>query len=95
MTAEAQVDSVSQLLQDYQDVFVADTQLPMHKADKCKTAFATRNSLYKFNTMPFGLCNTLASRLFSEALTVRYVWYTSMTLSWEDRLPQRRSDASV
>ena len=30
-------------------------QIPMDEKDKEKTAFATREGLYEFNTMPFGL----------------------------------------
>jgi hypothetical protein len=36
-------------------------QIPMAEEDKCKTSFATRDGLYEFNTMPFGLCNAPAS----------------------------------
>jgi hypothetical protein len=36
-------------------------QIPVHESDKCKTAFATRDGLYEFNTMPFGLCNAPAT----------------------------------
>lgn len=36
-------------------------QIPMHKADKEKTAFATPDGLYEFNVMAFGLCNAPAT----------------------------------
>ena len=36
-------------------------QIPMDEKDKPKTAFATRDGLYEFNTMPFGLCNAPAT----------------------------------
>jgi hypothetical protein len=36
-------------------------QIPMAEEDRCKSAFATRDGLYEFNTMPFGLCNALAT----------------------------------
>ena len=29
----------------------------MKEKDKPKTAFITRNGMYEFNVMPFGLCN--------------------------------------
>jgi hypothetical protein len=35
-------------------------QIPMYEKDKGKTVFATREGLYEFNTMPFGLCNVPA-----------------------------------
>ena len=33
----------------------------MAEKDKPKTAFVTRSGLYEYNTMPFGLCNTLST----------------------------------
>ena len=33
----------------------------MDEADKPKTAFATRNGLFQFTVMPFGLCNSPAT----------------------------------
>lgn len=36
-------------------------QIPMHKADKEKTAFVTPDGLFEFNVMPFGLCNAPAT----------------------------------
>lgn len=36
-------------------------QIPMTEADKEKTAFATRDGLYQFNTMPIGLCDAPAT----------------------------------
>ena len=36
-------------------------QIPVREEDRCKTAFATRNGLYEFNMMPFGLCNAPAT----------------------------------
>lgn len=36
-------------------------QIPMHEADKEKTAFATPDGLYEFNVLPFGLCNAPAT----------------------------------
>ena len=36
-------------------------QVPIHKEDKCKTAFSTRDGLYEFNTMLFGFCNAPAT----------------------------------
>ena len=37
-------------------------QVPIHKADKHKTAFQTRNGqLYEFNQVPFKLCNAPAT----------------------------------
>lgn len=36
-------------------------QIPMHAADKEKTAFVTPDGLYEFNVMPFGLCNAPAT----------------------------------
>lgn len=35
-------------------------QIPMHPADKEKTAFVTPDGLYQFNVMPLGLCNAPA-----------------------------------
>lgn len=36
-------------------------QIPMHSADKEKTAFTTPDGLFEFNVMPFGLCNAPAT----------------------------------
>lgn len=44
------------------DLNMAYHQIPMHKADKEKTAFATpRGGLYQYTVMPFGLCNAPAT----------------------------------
>ena len=36
-------------------------QVMMHPADREKTAFITKYGTYKFNVMPFGLCNASAT----------------------------------
>lgn len=36
-------------------------QVEMNEADKTKTAFVTRNGLFQFIVMPFGLCNSPAT----------------------------------
>jgi hypothetical protein len=36
-------------------------QVPMSPKDRCKTAFSTRDGLYEFQPMPFGLANAPAS----------------------------------
>ncbi|UYV64719.1 K02A2.6-like [Cordylochernes scorpioides] len=36
-------------------------QVGVHPADREKTAFSTRNGLYQFTVMPFGLCNAPAT----------------------------------
>jgi hypothetical protein len=36
-------------------------QIPVHKEDIKKTAFATEHSTFEFTVMPFGLTNALAS----------------------------------
>lgn len=36
-------------------------QVEMNEADKPKTAFVTRNGLFQFTVMPFGLCNSPAT----------------------------------
>ena len=36
-------------------------QVEMDPVDRPKTAFATREGLYEFNVMPFGLCNAPAT----------------------------------
>ena len=36
-------------------------QIPLHKDDRHKTAFATKSGLFEFTVMPFGLCNAPAT----------------------------------
>ena len=36
-------------------------QIEVDENDKCKTAFSTRQGLFEFNLMPFGLCNAPAT----------------------------------
>lgn len=36
-------------------------QVEMAEEDRCKTAFTTRQGLFEFNVMPFGLCNAPAT----------------------------------
>jgi len=36
-------------------------QIPMAEEDKDKTAFVVRGGMYRFNVMPFGLCNAVAT----------------------------------
>jgi len=36
-------------------------QVAICKADADKTAFITRRGMYRFKTMPFGLCNAVAT----------------------------------
>lgn len=52
------------------DLRSVDWQVPMHEADKEKTAFAPPDGLDKFTVMPFGLCNAPATfeRMIDTAL---------------------------
>ena len=43
------------------DLISSYWQVEISEADRDKTAFCTPDSLFKFNVMPFGLCNALAT----------------------------------
>ena len=76
-------------------------QVPIQESDKAKTAFRTSSGqLYKFNQVPFGLCNTPAtfSRLMDRILAGLH-WETSLfylndiiifSSSWEEHLTRLR-----
>ncbi len=61
-------------------------QVEMDQRDIDKTAFVTRQGLFRFTVMPFGLCNALATfeRLMELVLkiltgrSVSYIWTTSL-----------------
>lgn len=54
-------------------------KIPMHEADKNKTVFATPDGLYKFNVMPFGLCNAPATyECMIDALLRSLKWKTCL-----------------
>lgn len=54
-------------------------QIPMHPADKEKTAFITPDGLFEFNVMPFGLCNAPATfERFMDTILRGLKWHICM-----------------
>ena len=54
-------------------------QIEMDPKDKAKTAFVTRNGLYQFNVLPFGLCNAPATfERLMESVLAGLQWETCL-----------------